>query len=108
MDPHRLAELRSIELHRAVAARLRRDPDVLARARARVRAWLSEDSVHRHYARAWADALELPLDELCALLVADDEHARAMRQCTPFAGAVDPRTRWRIWRDTRAAHGDDA
>jgi hypothetical protein len=27
---------------------------------------------------------------------------RALRQCTPFAGVVDPRTRWRIWRETRA------
>ena len=31
--------------------------------------------------------------------------AQALRQCSPFAGAVDPRTRWSIWRDVRARTG---
>jgi hypothetical protein len=29
------------------------------------------------------------------------EGARALRQCSPFAGVIDPRTRWRIWREVR-------
>jgi hypothetical protein len=35
--------------------------------------------------------------------VDESEEARALRQVTPFAGAIDPRTRWRIWREVRAA-----
>ena len=41
MDLHRLAEKRSIAYHRLIAERIRRDPAVLERARARVRSWLS-------------------------------------------------------------------
>jgi len=28
------------------------------------------------------------------------EHARELRQSTPFAGIIPPRQRWRIWRET--------
>jgi len=99
MDRHRLAEERSISLHREVAVRLRADPRHLAAARVRVAGWLATGDVSDHYARAWEQALELPLEELCALLVDPGERARALRQATPFAGVVDPRTRWRIWQE---------
>jgi hypothetical protein len=99
MDRHRLAEERSIALHREVAARLRADATLVDAARVRVDGWLATGDVHEHYARGWRDLLDRPLDELCAFLVDPGEHARAMRQCTPFAGVVDPRTRWRIWRE---------
>lgn len=104
MDPHRLAELRSIALHRAVCDLIRGDPTVIESARARVERWRAAGTLHADYARLWMEALSLPLDDLCALLVADTERARAMRQCTPFAGTIAPRERWRIWRDTRLAH----
>jgi hypothetical protein len=35
------------------------------------------------------------------LLVDDDEEARSLRQATPFAGALKPRERWRIWDEER-------
>jgi hypothetical protein len=38
MDPHRLAEQRSLAYHRAVLERLERDPSLVERARRRVRA----------------------------------------------------------------------
>jgi hypothetical protein len=34
-------------------------------------------------------------------LVDPSERGRALRQCTPFAGALDPRTRWRLWAQVR-------
>jgi hypothetical protein len=57
--------------------------------------------VARLYAEEWARVLAGSLDEACALLVDDSERARALRQVTPFAGVVDARTRWRIWREVR-------
>ncbi len=102
MDPHRLAEERSLALHRLVAARLRSDPRVLDRARETVGRWMASGRAP-HYARAWQQVLEGPLDDVCALLVADTEEGRAMRQATPFAGVVDPRERWRLWAETREA-----
>ncbi len=99
MEPHQLAEERSIELHREVARRLRVDDRVLDATRARVAAWLESGDVPELYARRWQRILDLPIEDLCAFLVDPGELARELRQVTPFAGVVDPRTRWRIWRD---------
>lgn len=43
--------------------------------------------------------LELP--ELVEPLVDPSQRGRDLRQCTPFAGAIDPRTRWRLWAQVR-------
>ena len=76
---HAVAEDVSLELHRAVAKRLLEDPAVVDRARERVDEWLRDGSVARPYAEA------------C--------------QTSPFAGVLDPKTRWSIWR--RAREGAD-
>ena len=99
MNRHRLAEERSIELHREVAARLRADVRNVERARERVLSWLATGEVAEPYASGWLRLLSGPIEELCAFLVDPGETARALRQCTPFSGVVDPRTRWRIWRE---------
>jgi hypothetical protein len=98
---HRLAEERSLEIHRLVAERLRADPSLVESARARVERWLADGSIHRTYAGIWAELLAGPLDDLVAMLVSATERARALRQCSPFAGVIDPRTRWRTWREVR-------
>lgn len=102
MHAHRLAEERSLALHRVIAEMLARDPELAVRARERVVGWASDGLVHPHYTQAWNQLLNGPLDDLRAILVDESEHARALRQVTPFAGWVDPRTRWRIWREVRA------
>ncbi len=101
MDPHELAEERSLAIHGLVAARLRTDPGLVAAARSRVARWLEDGSVHRTYAEAWQALLSGPLERLIDALMDRGEWARALRQCSPFAGAVDPQTRWRIWREVR-------
>lgn len=98
-----LNEERSITLHQAVADRLRKDPVLIDRARERVDAWLAEGLVHRVYGEAWRDLLSGPFDQLLAVLTRDDDDARTLRQCSPFAGVLDPHTRWRILREGRAA-----
>jgi hypothetical protein len=102
MDAHRLAELRSIEMHRRVAEELRGRPTLLDDARARVESWAARPGVSPYYADAWRKVLALPLPDLCAFLVDEGEHATRLRQASPFAGALDPRERWRIWREVRA------
>ena len=106
MDPHRLAEKRSLAYHVAVAQQVRRDPAVIDRARATVGRWLSEGRA-LHYALAWDRLLSGSPSILCELLVADTDEARALRQATPFAGVIEPRERWRIWQRVRQAaeHG---
>jgi hypothetical protein len=105
VDPHRLAEERSIALHRAIGERVRSHPELLMRAKARVSGWIERGEPHAFYAREWARILELPLDEMLAALVDTSENARALRQVTPFAGALGPRERWTIWREVGRSHG---
>ena len=101
VDAHTLAEARSLAFHAHVAARIGSDPTIVLAARERVRAWLAERP-ERAYAQAWADILDRSNEELIALLIDERESATAMRQSTPFAGALDPRTRWRIHAEVRA------
>jgi hypothetical protein len=63
--------------------------------------WLVAGAVHPLHARAWRDALDGSLADRCSLLVERSERAAALRQVTTFAGFIDPRQRWRIWRETR-------
>lgn len=101
VNQHELAEERSLAIHGLIADRLRKDPSLAEVARGRVAAWLTDGSVHRAYAEAWGELLSGPLPRLLEVLVDPGEGARALRQCSPFAGIVDPRTRWRIWREVR-------
>jgi hypothetical protein len=104
VDRHRLAEETSIRLHAVVANRIRQDASIVARARSRAASWLESGDVNERYARMWLDALDGSLEALCALLIDPSEGARALRQVSPFAGAVDARERWAIWRAVRSEH----
>jgi hypothetical protein len=103
---HELAERRSLAIHQAVTDRLRSDPNLVERAKARVASWLTSSSVAFVYAKTWQRWLELPLKELLERLTEDSEEARAMRQVSPFAGVIGPRERWAIWRQEK--HSFDA
>lgn len=100
MDRHRLAEERSLAYHAVIANRLVREADLLSRARARVHEWLARGEPAPFYARAWASILEQSTAEIAAFLVDTGERARELRQSTPFAGALTPRERWRVWQET--------
>ena len=106
MDPHRLAEERSLAYHRAVADRLASEPGLIAVARARAAQWASGVERSSPYARRWLELLALPVDRLQSALTDASEAGRALRQSTPFAGALDPRERWRLWREVKRAAGD--
>jgi hypothetical protein len=101
MDPHRLAEERSVAYHRAIAERLRTRPEILERARRRVEGWLAEGRPAPVVAARWAALLAGDLAALQAFMVERSEQADELRQSSPFAGALSPRERWQIWRATR-------
>ena len=90
-------------LHVAVAARLLAQPELIEVARARVRGWLA--SGDRPYAREWSELLQLPLSQLCEAIVERGERAVALRQCSPFAGVLDARARWRILSEAQQRAG---
>lgn len=88
---------RSIRMHEVAAARLRADPSLLAHARDNIARWRAMD-ITPWALDAWEEILDGPFEDLLAVMVADTQRMRQLRQCTPFAGTVfiDNRTRWRI------------
>jgi hypothetical protein len=108
VSPHHLAVERSRALHVAVAERLRADPDLIEQARARVESWRQQETVAAPYAEAWRALLALPLAELVAALAEPSLRMHDLRQVSPFAGVLDPRTRWRIHREVRERLADEA
>jgi hypothetical protein len=92
MAGHELADRTSLALHRAVADRLREDPSLVARARARVVASLADRQLHAYYGERWLSLLDGPLDLLLDELTSSSEAAQALRQTSPFAGVLDPAT----------------
>jgi hypothetical protein len=101
MDLHRLAEERSIAYHRTIAERLPVQPEILEKARQRVQGWLAEREPPPFYARRWAEILAGDLASIQAFLVERSDLGYELRQSTPFAGALKPQERWKIWRETR-------
>jgi hypothetical protein len=101
MDLHRLSEERSIAYHEVIADRLRQQPEILEKARARVQGWLTSSANPQFHARKWAEILDGDVSSIAAFLVDRSEIAYELRQSTPFAGALTPQERWKIWRETR-------
>jgi hypothetical protein len=101
VDPHRLAEARSLAAHRVIAARLLADPALLEQARARVSAWLAEQPCTHRYAEDWRELLAGDVEAVVRAIADDSERGRTLRQSTPFAGVLDPRERWRLWAEVR-------
>jgi hypothetical protein len=101
MDAHRIAEERSVAYHGAIAARLREQQAILDAARLRVQGWLASGAAAPASAAKWAALLARDLSTIESFLVERSELADELRQSSPFAGALEPRERWRIWRATR-------
>ena len=92
------AERRSLAYHRAIAERIGSDASILRGARERVRAWRQRHAVHDHYVTAWEEILARPDSEVATLLTDASERMIACRQVSPFAGVLDARARWKLWR----------
>ncbi len=103
MDGHQIIEERSLWLHRAVANKLLNEPEVVTNARRRVEGWIVDGSVHPRYADSWRRLLSGSPEEISESLGDHGEKMCALRQCFPFAGALDPRERWQILRQAREA-----
>jgi hypothetical protein len=95
--PHDRLERRSLALHRAIAAKLRERPELLAIAFDNLDRWGSKGSRSQPYLDIWRGLLARPLEELLTLIVEDTERMTELRQSSPFAGVLPPRERWHIY-----------
>ncbi len=94
---HQRIDRRSLALHQAIAAKLRAHPELLAIAHENLDRWSAMPGNSRRYWDAWREILTRPLPEILDQIQEDSEHMTAMRQCTPFAGVLEPAERWAIY-----------
>jgi hypothetical protein len=78
VDPHRLAELRSVALHAAIGDRLLQNPELVDEARRRLRSVSGGTTAHS-YRKQWLSVLDEPLDHVAAFLREDSERDAAVR-----------------------------
>jgi hypothetical protein len=102
---HQLAEERSRAIHALIASRLPAQRALLARAKERVASWRAKGAVAAPYVARWEALLDGPVEALVGILTEKSELANELRQVSPFAGAVDPCTRWRVWEEVRRELG---
>ncbi len=96
----------SLALARQVAERLRERADLLEVARDNLWRWRERNadspSLLRCYAE-WESILTLPLEQICAQLLAETEEGQRLRQNSPFAGVLSPAEVWQIKKQERHA-----
>ena len=98
---HTAIDRRSLMMHRIIAERLRAEPALLDIPRANLARWNCPD---RAWWREWSAVLEMPLDEIIAIMLRDDEEGCRMRQSSPFAGILSPQEVWKLKREFKESH----
>jgi hypothetical protein len=101
MDAFRLDYERSLALHEAVAHKLRENPELLDRARAKLEEWIAGGGRSTPLLLRWRQVLAGSVEEVAALLTDPSEDAAWLRSASPFAGVLDPQTRLAILRRVR-------
>jgi hypothetical protein len=94
---HERIDQRSLALHHAIAEKLRAQPSLLAIARENLERWAATAGRSMPYIAEWTRILDLPIQDLLRLIEQEDEEMTALRQCSPFAGVLEPKERWAIY-----------
>lgn len=96
---------RSLELHRAIASRLRADPEgVLAQARRTLPRMMARTGGSSQALREWDVLLDRPLEALLPLLTDPSPWARELRHMTPFAGVLSAAERAEVYTGFRSRY----
>ena len=85
-------ERRSLALHRAIAERLRHDPQSILEQARRTLSRMSTVASSQAL-REWAVLLDRPLEALVTVMTDPSPWARELRHVTPFAGILSARER---------------
>ncbi len=87
------------QLHVVIAAKLRRDPDLLCIPLHNLRLWKkTADPETKLLLRRWKLILMTwPPDEILEFLVAETPQSAALRRCSPFSGILTPTEIASVW-----------
>ncbi len=108
VDPSRLHYARSIALHAAVAEKLREEPALLEKARAKLEEWIARGGRSTSLLIQWRSVLAGSPESVAAFLTDPSEHAAWLRSASPFAGVLDPQARLAILRRVRREGATDS
>ena|SRR5436190_2008772 len=107
MRTHQQIDQRSLAMHRLIAAKIRRDRALFEKAKATLARWRDNVSGHSQpYLEEWERLMNQNMEACLGVAVQDTEWAAAMRQCSPFAGALTNRERFaflKTWNRDHAA-----
>ena len=97
---------RSLAYHRALAAKLRKEPKlVLEKTKTTLKKMNSTHPSASELFERWKQWLELPPEALISRILDPGVEAREMRQVTPFAGLLSAKERARILKQFRRKYG---
>jgi hypothetical protein len=94
---HARIDRRSLALHHAVAEKLRAQPSLIGIARDNLDRWAATAGRSAPYLDEWRRILDRPLEDVLHLIGQDGEPMTALRQCSPFAGVLEPKERWAVY-----------
>lgn len=96
----------SLTLHRAVAAKLRRQPELLEAVRETLGRWRAMEPQSRadRFLDAWGALLEAGLEPTLAMLVDETEWGADLRQCSPFTRVLTQKERAEVLAGWKASH----
>ncbi len=95
---------RSLSLHMAISRRIAADPEgALARARRNLQTMRKANHTAGPLLQEWRRVLDDGMARVLEVLADPGEHAREMRQVTPFAGLLTTRERQEVYRSFREA-----
>ncbi len=98
MNRQTLIEQRIYHLHQYIIQGLKDNPqEIIQIARANLKNYRKKNGDWKAYLD-WEERLNLPVNEIIAVLNSSDESAVLARSNSPFAGCIPHRERWEILR----------
>ena len=105
MRTHQEIDQRSLALHQLVAAKVRRDPALLDKAKQILQHWRPSVSPRTYvYLDEWQRLIDQGPDACLAVAVEDSEHAAALRQASPLSCLLKPRERFQFLKARSGTH----
>ena len=101
---HERIDRRSLALHHAIAEKLRAQPSLIGIARENLERWAATAGRSAPYLDEWTRILDCPLEDVLRLIEQEGERMTALRQCSPFAGVLEPTERWAVYARFERSH----
>lgn len=102
---YELINARSLAMHRLIADKIRREPQLFDKPKKTLARWLDAGSPHSlPYLQEWQRLLELGIEPSLAVATEDSERAATLRKSSPFTGVLSVAERAAFLKDWEEKH----